>query len=217
MPEQKRWHAEMCRLQIPLMAFDHFHGPNLWQDDVFGQRAELMAATRRGFPLSLMLSQPSAIYWASPCYSKSGVWHGHAAQRHTSAGAVLLVRHGGVCLRLWRPGGAAWKFRGRSASSRLHICLFADTSASRGSLNTSPRSPLAVAHISSASANTRGNIPPLSKSILENRLSFIVVTYSRTARRFHFPFDSRLSDGFLKPKPSLSAAALISPYQLTIH
>lgn len=77
--------------------------------------------------------------------------------------------------------------------------------------------PLALAHISSASANTGGSIPPLSKSILENRLSFIVVTHSRTARRFHFPFDSQLSDGFLESKPSLSAAALISPYRLTIH
>lgn len=154
------------------MAFDHFHGPNLWQDDVFGQRAKLMAAIRRDFPLSLMVSQPSAIYWVSPCYSKSGVWHGHVAQQHTSAGAVLLVRHGAVCVCFLRPGVAAWKFWGRSASSRLHVCLFADTSASRGSLNTSPRSPACCSTYFISKREYRGQCPPTFKEYLRKQTFF---------------------------------------------
>lgn len=51
----------------PLMAFVHFHWPNLWQNDEFGQRAELMAAIRGDFASQSWFSQPDAIYLVSPC------------------------------------------------------------------------------------------------------------------------------------------------------
>lgn len=63
-----------------------------------------------------------------------------------------------------------------------------------------------AAHISSGTANTKGAIPPLSKSILENSLESVP-----------FPLCSQLSDGVLKSKPSLSAGTLAEPYHPTVH
>lgn len=87
LPKAKRWSTpsspSICNLKILvqklwpqkcsaaesslLMAFDHFRRPNLWQNDEFGQRAELMAAIRGDFASQSWLSQLGAIYLVSPC------------------------------------------------------------------------------------------------------------------------------------------------------
>lgn len=109
------------------------------------------------------------------------------------------------------PGGATSRRRGSEKEEAVEVLWWF----MRISLQPSPYlcvclsnlpQHLAAAHISSGTTNTKGDIPPISKSVLEDRLENIP-----------FPLCSQLSDSVLKSKPSQSAGILTKSYQLIVH
>lgn len=99
-----------------------------------------------------------------------------------------------ACLLFW--GLVVLRVADEGQRRRRFVLVHADFSAAVSifvCLLTSRRArPLAAAHIASGAANTK-DIPPLSKSFLEDRLENVA-----------FPMRSQLSDGVLQSKPSLA-------------
>lgn len=185
------------------MALNHFRRPNLWQNDEFGQRAELMAAIRGDFALVVVISAGHNLFSVTLLSKDFGIdtW---------LRGAYWLVMEASCVCFFWGlmvlwivEGGQRRRFCGvsrRFSCSRLHVCVFADTQTSQTSLN------ILLQHMLQQKPQIQRQNPSIFKKHLRSRLENVP-----------FPLCSQLSDGVLKSKPLRSTGTLWKSCPLTVH